>query len=233
MFGFIDCSPIRQGLVIVVGTCLVILASYGLIDSVLSEHAHTEVIFILLLIGPALYLPAMAFRSHAEDKKRSERIIERQNRHMNVVLENMTQGLCMFDAHARLMVCNELYASIYGLTPEMVAPGTPLKEIIKHRIAKGVYAGATPEEYGQEREDWAREPSSQSRTDEFNDGRVFAITKKPLLNGGWVSTHEDITERVRIEAELKEHRDVLQAKVDEATTELRIRAEKLEKALAK
>ena len=56
----------------------------------------------------------------------------------------MSHGLCMFDAKQRVVIANDRYAEIYGLTPEQVKPGTTLRQIVEHRIAKGLYAGATP-----------------------------------------------------------------------------------------
>ena len=58
----------------------------------------------------------------------------------------MVQGLAMFDAEQRLVVCNRRYAEIYGLSPEHVKPGTTLQEIIEHRDGNGLHSDKSPQE---------------------------------------------------------------------------------------
>ena len=59
----------------------------------------------------------------------------------------MFQGLAMFDAEQRLIVCNKRYAEMYGLTPEQVQPGTTVREILEYRIANGCYHVRDAEEF--------------------------------------------------------------------------------------
>ena len=58
---------------------------------------------------------------------------------LDAALNNMVQGLAMFDAEHRLVLANRRYAEMYGLTPEQVKPGTTLRQIIEHRVAKGYF----------------------------------------------------------------------------------------------
>src|SRR5215469_11875488 len=58
-------------------------------------------------------------------------------------LNYMTQGLCMFDAAGRLLLCNERYAELYGLDPNLTKPGTPLRQLLLQRIASGTFKGDT------------------------------------------------------------------------------------------
>ncbi len=145
-------------------------------------------------------------------------------------LDNMSQGLAMFDADHRLVVCNTRYRELYGFESGEVQPGTPLAELTEMRIAKGLYAGATPEEY--------RRRLSAPRTSEsteilhFKGGRSIALTRRPMPGGGWVSTHDDVTERQRIEAQVAHmathdaltdlaNRVLVRQKLDEALVRLR------------
>ena len=125
-----------------------------------------------------------------------------QNRRFNVALANMSQGLCMFDADQKLLVCNDRYIEIYDLSKDLAAPGTPFRKIIESRIAKGHFVGDDPQKYLEERLASARDPVSTTKVQELSDGRIIAIMHEPMENGGWVATHEDITQLRRIEAQL-------------------------------
>jgi diguanylate cyclase (GGDEF)-like protein len=125
-----------------------------------------------------------------------------QNRRFNAALANMTQGLCMFDEEQRLMVCNDRYIEMYGLSKDLAVPGTPFRTIIESRIAKGLYTGDDPQRYLEERLSAAREPVPTTKIQELSDGRIIAIMHEPMEHGGWVATHEDITQLRRIEARL-------------------------------
>jgi len=75
----------------------------------------------------------------AEERERQKRALQQrdeelrtQNMRLETALNNMSQGLAMFDVEQRLVVCNSHYTKIYGLTPEQVKPGTTLRQIIEH-----------------------------------------------------------------------------------------------------
>ncbi|MDA7947927.1 MAG: PAS domain S-box protein [Hyphomicrobiaceae bacterium] len=146
-------------------------------------------------------------RVAAELKRWDRRLIE-QNERFNAALENMSQGLCMFDAEERLIVCNERYSSLYGLTADLIKPGTTLSEIVRHRINNGLYAGGSPEAYIKERRDWAQTKSTERTLHHLSDGRVISVSKRPLPGGGWVSTHEDISDRHKAQKALQQSREM-------------------------
>src|SRR5262245_26961150 len=72
--------------------------------------------------------------------------IRRRNARLVTALDNMSEGLCMFDASTRLILCNSRYIEMYGLTPEVAKPGALLRELIEHRIRAGAFSG-DPDEY--------------------------------------------------------------------------------------
>ena len=128
--------------------------------------------------------------------------LDTANAKADVALKNMSQGLCMFDADARLVVANDRYAQLYGLRPEQLVPGTTFRQIIEARIEAGAYTGGDPEAYSNERLHAVRELRASTKIQTLPDGRVVAIAHQPMDDGGWVATHEDITEQRRYEAKI-------------------------------
>src|SRR5262249_38592327 len=125
------------------------------------------------------------------NRKRADR---KQQRLFQTILSNMSQGVLLFDSDARLIFCNPRYIEMYGLSPEAVRPGSSLLALLNHRIAVGTFTG-NPDEYLQELRAAMGKGKATSATIKSGDGRVFSIVNKPLVGGGWLATHEDITER--------------------------------------
>ncbi len=144
----------------------------------------------------------------------------------------MGDGLCMFDAEKRLVVCNDRYARMYQLPPELLRAGTPHHEIIQHRITSGILKGATSESAAKQVISTLGAlptDAASSRIDELADGRLICVTRQPMAGGGWVATHVDVTEQRRSEAKI-----IYMAQHD-ALTDLPNRAllqERLQRALA-
>jgi diguanylate cyclase (GGDEF)-like protein/PAS domain S-box-containing protein len=121
---------------------------------------------------------------------------------LGTALNNISQGVCMFDPSQRLVVCNARYLQMYNLSAEAVKPGCTLRELIDHRQAAGLLQDE-PEAYYRK----IRERNSQGRpatsVSELADGRSIEVISQPLRDGGWVVTHEDITERRRVSEEAR------------------------------
>ena len=170
--------------------------------------------------------------SHAQQQvEGSQRELQEQKLRLDTAINNMGDGLCMFDAEKRLVVCNDRYARMYRLPPELLKAGTPHHEIIKHRIASGILKGATSDSAAKQViSNLGALPTNaaSSRIDELTDGRLICVTRQPMAGGGWVATHLDVTEQRRSEAKI-----IYMAQHD-ALTDLPNRAllqERLERAL--
>jgi methyl-accepting chemotaxis protein len=151
-----------------------------------------------------------------------------RNRRMRVALNNMTQGLCMFDGHERLVVCNRRYTEMYGLPPEAARYGTTLRALLEYRTATG--------NFSREIEAYRRDLlASMSQGDttvkdvESDDGRTILVTNRPMPGGGWVATHEDITERRGAERERAsmQEQTARRTAIEQAIANFRRRAEDL------
>jgi PAS domain S-box-containing protein len=125
--------------------------------------------------------------------------IARQKARINAALDNMTQALCMFDRNTRLILCNERYLELYGLPRERAYPGATLRELLEYRRDTGTFSRDIDEYVAA-----ARQRVVEGKI--FNNvvelkGRTISIANRPIEGGGWVSTHEDITERRQQEQE--------------------------------
>jgi diguanylate cyclase (GGDEF)-like protein len=135
----------------------------------------------------------------------SQQQLQRQKLMLDTAINNMGEGLCMFDAEKRLVVCNDRYAQMYRLPPQLLKVGTSHREIIKHRITSGILKGERSDSAANQLiSTLAALPSdtASSRIDELADGRFICVTRQPMAGGGWVATHLDVTEQRRSEAKI-------------------------------
>ena len=118
-----------------------------------------------------------------------------RNRWFEVVLDNMSQGVCLFDGSSRLVLANARYREIYGLSEEASRPGTSLAAIIRARVAAGTGPAMSCERYLEWRAEIAAGTEQSDTIVELANGQAVAINHRPMPDGGWVATHEDVTER--------------------------------------
>ncbi|MBL4890478.1 MAG: PAS-domain containing protein [Rhizobiaceae bacterium] len=147
------------------------------------------------------------------DRITAEQELTYRNERLDAALKAMTQGLCMFDANEKIVVSNDQYAEIYGISPDQIKPGTSLQEILELRIEKGTFSGSGPEEYRSERSDWLRTRGNKVVIHQLKDGRYIEIRNHPIGDDGWLLTHDDVTERVRAEAEMNEQNERFDAAI--------------------
>jgi len=129
----------------------------------------------------------------------SARRVAVNNARIRVALDNMSQGLCMFDGNERLVVCNRPYREMYQLSPEIASPGKTLSDLLEFRIANKTFS-REPEQY--RRELRAAMASGKITTTEVKHADcIILVINRPMPGGGWVATHENITERRDAERE--------------------------------
>ena len=117
---------------------------------------------------------------------------------LQTVLNNMSQGVLLFDSETQLIFCNTRYVEMYGLLPEVARPGRSLRDLLHHRIQTGTFA-EDPDDYIVRLKERIAEGETFTNTVTLADGRAFSMVNKPIAGGGWLATHEDITERQRSE----------------------------------
>jgi methyl-accepting chemotaxis protein len=154
------------------------------------------------------------------------RSLQVYNQRIRVALDNMSQGLCMFDRNERLVVCNRRYMEMYQLPPAIARPGMTLAGLLEYRVAHNTFS-RNIEEY--RRDLLASMAEGRTRTTEVRsaDGRMIFVTNRPMPDGGWVATHEDVTERRDAERERASMQEQQQrrAMIDQAIAAFRQRVE--------
>jgi diguanylate cyclase (GGDEF)-like protein/PAS domain S-box-containing protein len=134
--------------------------------------------------------------------------LSEQNLQLDVALNNMSQGLCMFDAQNLLVVWNERYRDMYRIDPRHLWRGCTVRDLLNARIAAGTFP-LDPAHYDQELRASLKERKAFTLNIELKDGRTIAVINQPMADGGWVATHEDITDRKRAQSELESTRSFL------------------------
>jgi diguanylate cyclase (GGDEF)-like protein len=123
------------------------------------------------------------------------------NDRLDAAMNNVPQGVCMFDAAMRLTVFNARYLAMYGLSPSEVTPGYALRDLLVRRVAQNNFS-TDPDRYIADLRAQLDEGRPFCTTTHLQDGRVIAVQNQPMAGGGWVAMHEDITERQRAEAKV-------------------------------
>jgi diguanylate cyclase (GGDEF)-like protein len=123
----------------------------------------------------------------------------------------MAQGLAMFDGAQQLVLCNARFADMYGLLPEQVESGTTVRQILDYCVVNGCYAGRNPDEMLAATLKRLGSKATGYYITRLNAGQIYGVSVMPMSGGGVVTTHEDMTERRRIEARIahQAHHDAL------------------------
>jgi diguanylate cyclase (GGDEF)-like protein len=148
----------------------------------------------VLVIAGILFL---IVRKLSSQHRLSERRLALEKLRLDTAVDHMTQGLTLFDGAERLVVRNQRYLEIFGLPPEAVKPGCSLREVMAVRMQAGSRQNEDLDEVcARIRESVALGRAVVARTP---NGRSIQITHRRVEGGGWVTTHEDITDRKQSE----------------------------------
>jgi PAS domain-containing protein len=184
----------------------------------------------------ALYDRRLAIRLAHFDQAReaiarqSEEQLRERNGQLDAALNNMSQALCMFDGAWNLIVCNARYAEVFDLPLSLTKPGTPIFDILKWRVSRGMYPGDDGEAYLRSRLEIAGRNVPSKSLVELRDGRILSVLHEPMIGGGWVATHEDVTQQVRAERALNDAQTFLveaTEKAERAASEARAAHQRL------
>jgi diguanylate cyclase (GGDEF)-like protein len=140
-------------------------------------------------------------RKLSQQHANSEQRLELEKERLDTAVNNMTQGLLLYDADGRIVLCNERYLEMYNLSSDVVKPGLHFHDLIAHRKETGSFKGNVDDFCSSVLRNVAQRKVT-SNIVETSDGRSIQIVNRPMANGGWVATQEDITDRRRAEKQI-------------------------------
>ena len=138
----------------------------------------------------------MSSASFRTSTARRKQRLSLEKQRLDTAVNNMTQGLLLFDSKQQLVICNDRYREMYGLSDDVVKPGCSFREVIAHRKETGSFVGDVDHYVEVVLRDIAHRNVMVISTP---DGRSIQVVNEPVPDGGWLATHEDITERRRAE----------------------------------
>jgi diguanylate cyclase (GGDEF)-like protein len=133
--------------------------------------------------------------------ERSNGALAQTNERFKAALTHMSHGLSMFDAEGRLVVNNDRFTEMYDISPEGVKVGSSFLDFLKCRALQG-YVQGDPLIHREKLQENLKLVEPKVLLLPASNGRSIAVISNPLPNGGWVSTHEDVTEKLATQAKI-------------------------------
>ena len=203
---------------------IVVVATTTISAALADWRAQTR----FMVVTAALSALAVAFilfviiRQMTRQNRDAQLRLESEKHRLDTALNNMTQGLVLYDASARIVTTNQRYLDMYNLSTDVVKPGCHFVDLIQHRKDTGSFDGDVEEFCSNIQRNVAAGKITHSIM-EGADGRSFQIVNKPLAQGGWVATIEDITERRHIEQERDRNSAFLRQIIDHIPTQITVK----------
>jgi diguanylate cyclase (GGDEF)-like protein len=158
-----------------------------------------QIRFLIMVAGlSVLVITAiliLVVRQLSRQHRSSQRRLTLEKQKLDIAINNMTQGLLLYDSSERLIVCNQRYLEMYGLSLDVIKPGYSFRDLIVYRKQTGSFKGDVDSFCANVLRNVALGKITHNVV-ETTDGRSIQIVNQPLLDGGWVTTHEDITARI-------------------------------------
>jgi diguanylate cyclase (GGDEF)-like protein len=160
---------------------------------------------VIVVIGMVFLIVRQLRRQHAAAQAK----LSEKSQHLDTAINNMTQGLLLFDSSGCLVISNRRYIDMFALSPDVVKPGVHLRDLIRHRQERGSFVGDVDAYCAR-----FLDPNGslvQDTITSTSDGRTIRLIFKRSPDGGWATTLEDVTEGRRDQARIEHlaHYDAL------------------------
>ncbi|WFU16749.1 EAL domain-containing protein [Bradyrhizobium sp. CB3481] len=204
-----------SGVVVATNTATAALADWR-------EQTRLLVIAAMLSVAVIALTLFLIIRQITRQNREAQQRLETERGRLDTALNNMIQGLATFDASARLVTFNQRYIDMHNLSAELVKPGCHLRDLMQHRRDRGSFDGDIDEFCRSVVQNIARGEAGHSIT-QCADGRTFLTVRKPLADGGWIATMEDITERRNLEQERDRNYAFLSQIIDHIPSQITVK----------
>jgi Na+/proline symporter/CheY-like chemotaxis protein/anti-sigma regulatory factor (Ser/Thr protein kinase) len=148
-------------------------------------------------------------------------------------LQNIRQGICVFDETFRATLWNRRFLELIDVPGDFMAVGTPLDQMVRYNEDRREYGGGAQEKY-QTLLARQLDPDRRGRPDVYErrrpDGTVLEIATNPLPGGGFVAVYTDVSDRYRAAAALREANETLEQRITERTRALQAAKAEAERA---
>ncbi|PZA11403.1 diguanylate cyclase [Rhodopseudomonas palustris] len=183
------------------GLPIVMVATMTTEDALASWRSQTNLLVSVAVVSALVVTVILLLIVHQISKHHhaTQRKLLLDKQRLDTAINNMSQGLLLFDAQARLVVCNQRYLDMYGLSPEIVKPGCSLRDVLEHRKSTGSVHGDVDSIATN-----LIDTLSSRRISEIHSigSRSIEFSSVPVPGGGWVITHEDVTERTHYDEKI-------------------------------
>jgi diguanylate cyclase (GGDEF)-like protein len=186
----------RAGTVTWLVACCVLLAAAVVGDIATSGWSLRERLLLALVAVLAVVAGLLVRRDRLTDQR-----LAAERRQLSIAVNNIPQGLVLYDASARIIICNQPYLDMFGLSPDVARPGCTMQRLITHRKETGSFDGDVDEFCNAIIQTVSLGKATRQLT-EAPGGRAIEIINRPLKGGGWVATIEDITARQRADEKI-------------------------------
>jgi diguanylate cyclase (GGDEF)-like protein len=177
---------------------MVIIASTTVSAALASWREQTRFLIVVagLFVLVVVFILSLIVRQLSREHRLSSRRLALEKQRLDIAVSNMSQGLLLHDAAGRIIICNQRYLDMFGLSNDVIKPGCTFHEQIAHRKQTGSFEEDVDEYCASVMRNVALGEITH-RNVVSSDGRAIHIVNQPLAAGGWMATMEDITERMQ------------------------------------
>jgi len=168
-------------------------------EAALADWREQIAMLVAVAGASVLAIAALLFlvvRKLSQQHRQSQQRLTLEKQRLDTAVNHMTQGLLLFDSSQRLVIFNQRYIEMYGLSPDFIKPGCSFREVVAHRKETGSFTGNVDHYVERVLRGIG---TRNAMVIDTPDGRSIQVVNEPLADGGWVVTHEDITERRLVE----------------------------------
>ncbi|HEY4986168.1 MAG TPA: diguanylate cyclase, partial [Bradyrhizobium sp.] len=203
---------------------IVVVATRTVAAALADWRAQTRLLTAMAALSAAVIalILFLIVRQIIRQNRETQNRLEAERQRLDTALNNMTQALLLYDKSARLIVCNQRYIDMYSLSKDVVKPGCHFVDLLRHRKETGSFDGDVETYCSAIVDDVTQGRTSRVFT-KSADGRAFEVVNKPLAQGGWIATIEDITERRALEEERDRNHAFLREIIDHIPSQITVK----------